>query len=410
MNTGIMTSRTSVATWLRALGTTFLLGSLAVFLAEGFAPTGVLGRAIALTGLTGALIGLGIVALRVWDDRIGARLFLGLSALTLPVHFALVAAGIHDLVHGATSADLVGLVVASGLAVALLPFMAFGASALVRGRGLVLVGLLALLSTPLLLPTRDPDVTACLALAALAVVIAVETLVFRRDRRMRTLEAIAARAFLLVPIAILLLRNPYHGISTFWAGTFFLVGAVVLLFAPRALGIENVFSILLQFVGSLALLTAALVYNASVPELAPLFTLAGLVCHASVAGRPIVLAYLASLHLAVVAVVLGFSPTTVGLLVFLPVGVIHTIVGIQARSVPLTLANGVSTLGGTTAALLRMIELPEFGTWVIPAILALLFLSAASLVERASRTKGTFSRLRAHFSPSPISPPEDEHP
>src|SRR5882757_1135499 len=191
-------SKFQPSTWLRWLGTLTFLGAGGGFLVEGWTDAATLRRELAWFVVTLGLTVLGILAARGLRDAAGARIFLGLAAATIPAHFAQVGAETWAYVVEGTSSRL-AVVGASALLILLAPPLCLGVSALVRRRGVVLTSLLFALSCPLLLPSRDGDVAAGLAMVELLALVLLELRAFRHDPALQTIEGIAARALLLVP-------------------------------------------------------------------------------------------------------------------------------------------------------------------------------------------------------------------
>ena len=220
-----MRGAVTVATLLRTLGAAAIVGSLSLFLLQGFDVRGDLSRVFTLLGLS-TLMALGGLAVGVLlREPKGARVFLTLCLVSVPANFAVLGAMLYSIAPldgGAVASDYpafafweasslveAGQALAAGLAL-LVPITAFGFAVLARRRVVPLTLALLGSSAMLLVPLRDPSLMAVVAGVALTAVVTFAARSRRRaarDARPMTFEERLAHALLLVPPAILLGRS-----------------------------------------------------------------------------------------------------------------------------------------------------------------------------------------------------------
>jgi hypothetical protein len=390
--------------WLRWLGAvTFLCASIG-FLVEGWTDTTPFRRELTWAVVTLGLTLLGILSARRFRDPAGARLLLGLAAATIPVHFAQVGAQVWSLrVEGTRT---IGSVVAGmGLLVILAPPLALGASALVRRRGLLLTGLLFALSCPLLLPTRDGTWIALVALLEILTLAALELTVFRRDARFSSLEGVAARALLLVPGLILLVRNAYYPSVDAWVAALFAVPSIAFLTLPRVSALRGAFARGLEVSGIVGLGIAAAMVCHEPYWLGLMLSLVGLLGAHVALAEPRVFACLGVTALALASATVWITPSASHALLIVPVGTLHALFAYHRRSLPFLIASALVTLAGLVGELVRLVRWPGHDFWLLPAALGVTLLILASALERQRpRLERGWMRLRTHFSDSPKSP------
>lgn len=111
-------------------------------------------------------------------------------ASTIPAHFAQVGASLWAL-RSEGSGSYAEVLAAGATLLLLGPALALGISALVRRHARLLVALVFATGLPLLVPTRHGDWIALLGVLEIALCLAMEAAVFRRDLLFRTTEASA---------------------------------------------------------------------------------------------------------------------------------------------------------------------------------------------------------------------------
>ena len=382
-------------TWLRRFGAITFLAAGGLFLFEGVQDAGALRRELAWTATTMALSLLGIASARVAKDPAGARVLLGLAAATIPTHFAQVGAQLWSYrVEGEET--LTGVLIGAGLLVALAPPLSIGVSALVRGRGLALTALLFVFSCPLLLATREGDLIAVCAVAEIAVLLLIDLAVFRGDPRMQTFEGLSARAMLLMPAAILLLRNAFYPSTSWWLASLFVAPSLVLLALPHLTRVEESLSKVLPFVAVLGLVTGCFIVCG--PERWLIVSLVGLLGTMASPGEAKTFAQLGTATFAAYAVGAALCSDASLVWLMIPVGAIHVVVAHRLRSLWLLAMSVLALVVGIVGQLIPW--LPDHDRWMLVAAIGVGLLALASIVERhRSQLEREWSVLTVHFAP-----------
>lgn len=234
---------------MRQAGAALLITAAAVFLVQGWGEMEHLTRYFSFLGFTAAMCVAGFFCgIRIKEDK-GARTFMALTALVVPVHFAQLGA----LLYSASPYTIAGvqypafltwiapdpaaalMTAAIGIA-ALLPVTLIAFLSLARKKAR-LISLVYLTScAALLIPFRDPDIMA-FVIAALAAVFGYFDLAhLSRDSSMRTPEGTLVRGMLAVPLLITLTRTLqlYQPTEFFIAVLFALAAAGLHLYIPRS--------------------------------------------------------------------------------------------------------------------------------------------------------------------------------
>jgi hypothetical protein len=384
--------------FLRWIGAATFIGGGASFLVEGWTDAGVFSRQLLWAVGTLIMTILGVVAARRWRDPIGARVFLGLAAATIPAHFAQVGSAIHALQveHIGSVGAALG---ASGILVLLLPPLALGVSALVRRRGRTLATAIFVLSAPLLLPTRDPSWIAAIAGLQVGAWLLLEATLFRREALFDTVEGVAARLMLLAPVVITLVRNAFYPTTPIWVAATVASPSLVLLAWPALRGLSGRRWMTVQATGVAGLAAAVAL---CVPPALPLALALGAVLLAGgevVSSRPVVLAWCGAGFLAAGAVASYFEPGLTSALAVVPAGTLHVVAAFRRRNARLAVVTMVATLAATVAHLIGLVRLPRHDLWIPAVALSVLLLGLSSLLEsRRAQLERVFSRLHQHFA------------
>lgn len=390
--------RFAPANVLRWLGAATFLAGGAAYLVEGWTDAGAFSRQVTWAVGTLVMTVLGIVAVRRLRDPIGARVFLGLAAATIPAHFAQLGAAFYGVqVEGVgTWATAVG---AAAVLPFLLPPLSLGVSALVRRRGGTLSAAIFVLSLPLLVPTRDPLWIAALAGVQVGAWLGLEAALFRREPLFDSVEGVAARLMLLAPAVIALVRNAFYPMTEVWVAAALACPSVVLLLWPGVRGLESRAWGAVQIAGVLGLAAAACV---CVPPALPLaLCLATVLLLGSevVAGRPAVLAWCAAGFLAAGAAASYLEPGLASALAVVPAGSLHVLAAFRRRNARLLVVTTLATIAAAVLHLAGLVRLPRHDLWIPAVALGVLLLTLASLAEsRKAQLERVFSRLHRHFA------------
>lgn len=396
-------TRFKPGTWLRWIGAITFLGAGVLFLLEGVADAGALRRELSWAGITVVLSLLGIVAARVGRDPAGARVLLGLSAATIPAHFAQVGAQIWGY-HVDGTGTLLDVTAGGVVLVALGPPLAVGISALVRGRGLLMTLLLFALSCPLLAPTRDGDVVATLAVGEVLVLLLVERTAFRNDPRMKTREGMSARAMLLVPPSILLVRSAFYPTTALWTAALFVVPSIVLLALPGLTHVRAALARVMQSASVVGLALGLAIAGGQVGWLGLGLSVVGLLGTRASLDEPRVFAQVGTVIFVLSSIAAWVWPSADYALLVVPVGALHVVAAHRARSLPFLAASLAATLAGLVGQLAPVVRFPSHDRWLVAAVVGVALLASASIVERyRAWLERRWSTLAAHFAGAPAS-------
>ncbi len=390
------TSTSTVSNWLRWLGAALLVLATATYLVQGWTDIGVLGRELSWAALTGSLTLFGIFAIRKLDDPKGARVGLALAAASIPAHFAEVGGGIWSTVHEGKGS--LGAALGAALVLVLLaPVLALGVGALVRRKSAALTACLYLLSAALLVPTRNGDVVAVLVVCELVLIALLERFSWSREVLLSTREGVSARCLLLVPVALLLLRNVNYPSTDAWFAMLLFFPASVALAVSHAARFSAPWSRGLEIPGVFGMAAATFLAF-------PLTVYSGLVVSAAVSlyaliahrGGVFQWCGLAAFALSVLP---GFAAPEVTLtLALVPAALVQAGVGFQRRSLLGVIAAALLGLSGVVAHLSPHVPWRGENAWMVAAGAGVLLLLLASLIEsRRAELERFWSHWGRHF-------------
>jgi hypothetical protein len=388
-----------LSTMFRAMGAAIFVLAGASFLVEGWTDPGVVSRQAAWAAGTLLMTVCGVLAIRRFRDAIGARVFLGLAAATIPAHFAQVGASVWALTTEKTG-TVATVLAASAMLLGLAPPLALGLSALVRRRARLLVALVFVTGLPLILPTRSGDVVALLGLAELLLCLGLEATVFRADAVFGTVEGIAARVLLFLPAVILLLRNCFYVETRAWMAALVGLPSLAALVLPRVWRRAGRLPRGFQLAGAVGLCLAILI-GFDDPSLVCLMLGAAALAASEVVpdGRG-ALGWCATGFLAAAGVVSVFDESAVFILAMVAAGVIHTIAAFRRRSPRRMAAAAGITLISIVARLALLIRFHVLHLWVPAVAISIALLIVASALEHhRDGIRHALSRLEEHFAP-----------
>lgn len=236
-----------LARYLRIIGAATLIGSALTFMVQQWDDVGHIARYFHFLGFTVLLTVSGFLCgLQIREDK-GARTLLALAAAIIPVHFCQLGALLYSIwpykelgirypsyllwsapdTSSALTTCLVGIA-------ALLPICLVSFTALARGEAKKLTALYLSANALLLLPFRNPDLIALLALAQTLLITRLETSGFTANPTMKTQESLLIRVMLWVPLATMIGRNLhlYPTSDLFTATMFAIIACLLLFFVP----------------------------------------------------------------------------------------------------------------------------------------------------------------------------------
>lgn len=204
---------------LRGAGALAVVISLYTFLAKGWDTSGDLVRFFVFLGHTLALAGIGLVNAKVIKETKGARLLLMLALVSVPMIFAILGAFIFSGVNSTSLVDYpqyvtwsVGsldsaLWVSAGSVLLLAPVILLGFMVLVRQVSSKASLFFMLSNVLLLLPFRQPELVALVAVIAAACLMYFYQATSSKALALKTLEGKVAMGIQFLPILILLTRS-----------------------------------------------------------------------------------------------------------------------------------------------------------------------------------------------------------
>ncbi len=387
----------SVSTWLRWIGAALLVGATTTYLVQGWTDIGVLGRELSWAALTVSLAAYGIVAIRKLDDPKGARVGLALAAATIPVHFAEVGGGVWSYFHEGLG-SLTKVLVAALVLVPIAPLLALGVSALVRRRSAALTGTLYLLSAALLVPTRHGDVIAAMVVAELLLVMLLEMFVWRRDVRLETPEGVTARCLLLVPVAILLLRNANYPATDLWISAVLFFPASIALVSSRFERLNRRVAIALETAGVFGV-AGSLVMALWASAFSAVLVSAALALYAHRARSGAFFQWCGVGLFALCALIAFDTPDAALSLSIVPAAVVHAGVAYRRRSLGGLITACAAGVVGLVGQMSLHLRFPAENAWIVAAGAGVVFLVLASLIEsRRADIQRVWARLGRHFA------------
>lgn len=207
---------------LRTLGAAALIFAMYSFLAKGWQNGNDNFRYLLLLSHTGILAAIGIVSSHYLKESKGARLFLILALVSVPVNFAILGAFIYSqttLLTATNTAAYPGyvtwsvdslnaaLLTGAGSLLVLVPVVLLGFSVLARRLSTQLSFIFLLNNAALLLPMRDPEIIGLLVLVLTLTVIVATRKLAHNQTDVKTSEGMIALSLQLLPLSVLAVRN-----------------------------------------------------------------------------------------------------------------------------------------------------------------------------------------------------------
>lgn len=390
------TSAFAPADWLRWIGALTFIGAGASYLIEGWSDANVIKRQALWALGTLILTALGIVVVRRRDAR-GGRVFLGLAAATIPAHFTQLGSALYDL-HTHKQGEWSSVLVAGAVTLLLLPPLALGMTALIRRRGLLLSSMMFAFCVPLVVPSRDPAIVMAMAGALLALWLLLEATLFQSDPLFDSLEGAAARLMLVSPVLIALIRNGFHGTGALWLASSIGYPAATLLVWPKFSRIQNAAVATLQWGGLAGMCLALIVLDVRALTFGLVFSTILLAASELIYTRPILLAWMGAMAFSTSAVLAFTTHGWATSLAIIPLGTLHALAAYRRRAGWLFSTAMFASLAGALAHLIQLAVFPKHGLWIAGAVLGVVLLTLASLLEtHKARVQRVVARLQHHF-------------
>lgn len=202
---------------LRLLGSVALLIAMYSFLARGWENGNDVVRYLIMLGHTGALAALGLASGRWLKEGKGARLFLSIALISVPVNFGILGAFVYSLTGNTTwlpqyltwsissVPTLIGL---TAIAIAIItPMTLFSFRVLTRSMSTQLAGLYLLSNFALLIPMREPAAIALMVLLLASGVMILSKHIAKDQISASTKDGLLALTLQYLPLGVLLIRN-----------------------------------------------------------------------------------------------------------------------------------------------------------------------------------------------------------
>ena len=404
----------SVSNVLRTIGAVLVVAAISTFMLQQWSDGNDVIRYLTLLALTATLTGAGLVCgLGVKESR-GARTFLALVIVAVPVHFAVLGGLLQSQFpwDGALSATapwnadspVTALwLTALGIA-ALIPFTWFSMLALVRAHAAKLTWAFIGINLAMLLPVRDPDVVAWLIPAMFALFYFVERRAAKMGHAMSTREGIFVRVMMLVPVGVIIGRTIlwYDDPSVLFFGLALLSGALACFeWIPTVREDETevkglqLFSVIGAVAGWL-FISLGIFDDSTVPDelvillfglpSAGLLTMLSTRCVGTGTAYRMV-ATLMAVGSALVNLVVFWDPSQLSIAGFscMVVGIGSVAYGVYAQRLAPLVLGALAAIAGLTQILVAAIEIENFFHWGSLATIGTLLIFAAAFCERYAR-------------------------
>ncbi len=203
---------------LRGAGALALVVGMYSFMFQGWQVGNDISRYLILLAHTGTLVLIGLASSSWLKENNGPRLLLSLALASVPANFAILGAFFYSQ-SGSVFADYPSFatwgvenlsdafMTTAGALVVLIPVCLFSFSVLLRGLSKRLTLLFLLSNVALLVPVRDPQLLAPMALILALLAIFASYKISRDHTAARTTEGITALSLQLLPVAVLVGRN-----------------------------------------------------------------------------------------------------------------------------------------------------------------------------------------------------------
>jgi len=235
---------------LRALGAVTLLGSVSLFMFQGWESGNDIYRYLLLLAHTVALAVIGIMSGRYIKESKGARLLVALALASIPAVFAIMGGFVYSqfsmdnlnilypgYAHWQVDSPLVALITIAGSIAVLLPVIWLGFMVFSRKAAGRFTFVFLLTNAAMLIPLRDTSIIGWLVLALVALVMTSNGWAKRDDSSLKTKEGLLARGLQFLPLAVILGRG-----MSLYAGDMFLITVLYTLIYVVLRQMEKIFT------------------------------------------------------------------------------------------------------------------------------------------------------------------------
>lgn len=397
---------------LRIVGSAALVVAMYSFLVRGWQSGNDVSRYLMLLGHTGLLAAIGLASGHWLKEAKGARLLLTLALVSVPANFAILGAFVFSQSTGVsidlypqyvawTADSLTTAFMTTGAALlVLVPVTLLGFTVLARSMSRSLSALFLLSNLALLLPLRDPQ-----AISALVASLTVGVVIFsRRSARNRTAartrEGVTALGLQLLPIGVLLGRTLWLYafdlfLATVLAATLFFMLRQISLYLRAGSVLRNLLDMLslIPAMTLMPLFSRALFETGLCPDawVMPLGTLTSAMLVYDIARRSEQRAT-AYRKLAMLMLLVGMTGNLflfsgpLAALASVGVGTAAMIHGYRVRQLSLLGGGLLLVLSGVLHQFIDLIRHFDLGSWASLAVLGMLSIVFASVLESQSGT------------------------
>ena len=399
----------SLSEALRMVGAAVLLASMSVFLMQGWNDGNDISRYLLLLAQTGLLTAAGFAMSHGLKETKGARIFFGLSLVSIPANFTILGALLYSVFQwdGGLSTypgyatwqieDVANIgITLSGAMLVLLPVTLFCFAIMARHSAKTLSMHFLLLNALLLLPIRNSMAAGTVALLGVFYALYFVGKMTGKDRSLKTGEGKFALATLFIPLGIVLFRSMYFyqvdSLMVAMASTaLFLLARQASLFPDRGARVAlllQVLSVPLALVVALSLTDAfasAMATGLAVPLFASAYTVLALDILRRTESRKlgILIGVTISLFVALSFTInVAMNSSALTALLSIVAGVLLLLWGLAGKKPFASLAGIVTLFAGAWIGFDEIVRLIMTSSWIDLAIFGASAIALGSVVDR----------------------------
>ena len=399
----------SLSEALRMVGAAVLLASMSVFLMQGWNDGNDISRYLLLLAQTGLLTAAGFAMSHGLKETKGARIFFGLSLVSIPANFTILGALLYSVFQwdGGLSTypgyatwqieDVANIgITLSGAMLVLLPVTLFCFAIMARHSAKTLSMHFLLLNALLLLPIRNSMAAGTVALLGVFYALYFVGKMTGKDRSLKTGEGKFALATLFIPLGIVLFRSMYfYQVDSLMVAmvsiALFLLARQASLFPDRGARVAlllQVLSVPLALVVALSLTDAfasAMATGLAVPLFASAYTVLALDILRRTESRKlgILIGVTISLFVALSFTInVAMNSSALTALLSIVAGVLLLLWGLAGKKPFASLAGIVTLFAGAWIGFDEIVRLIMTSSWIDLAIFGASAIALGSVVDR----------------------------
>ena len=409
---GVMQSVRNFATLseaLRIVGAAVLLASMSVFLMQGWNDGNDISRYLLLLAQTGLLTAAGFAMSHGLKETKGARIFFGLSLVSIPANFTILGALLYSVFQwdGGLSTypgyatwqieDVANIgITLGGAMLVLLPVTLFCFAIMARHSAKTLSMHFLLLNALLLLPIRNSMAAGTVALLGVFYALYFVGKMTGKDRSLKTGEGKFALATLFIPLGIVLFRSMYfYQVDSLMVAmvsiALFLLARQASLFPDRGARVAlllQVLSVPLALVAALSLTDAfasAMATGLAVPLFASAYTVLALDILRRSESRKLGILIGVTISLFVVlsfTINVAMNSSALTALLSIVAGVLLLLWGLAGKKPFASFAGIVTLFAGAWIGFDEIVRLIMTSSWIDLAIFGASAIALGSVVDR----------------------------